>query len=124
MIRISLRNAAVTLFAAAAITSSPVMADSSAEALLAAAHESLACGSYADASPRLIAAANAGSLEAHELLGWLYYEGERIDGGLARDAARAARWLQAPAEAGRPEAQHLLTALELEGDTAARVAQR
>jgi TPR repeat protein len=97
-----------------ATASRTVAAEPTAEALLARAYETLACSAYADAMPQLLRAAEAGSAEAQEIVGWLYLAGETVDGGIARDESQALRWLRHAAEAGRPDAQQRLVALELE----------
>ena len=118
------RFLAAALSCAAAFASAGVAAQSSAEARWAVATETLACSSYADALPLLRSAAEAGSVEAQELLGWLYYEGARVEGGVQRDPAEARRWLRLAAEDGRARAQALYTALEMEGESGTRVAGR
>jgi TPR repeat protein len=108
----------------AALGSANAVSESAAEARLAVANEMLACSAYSDALPQLKSAAEAGSIDAQELLGWLYYAGESVDGGVSRDLAEARRWLRPAAESGRARAQDLYTALEIEGESATRVATR
>ena len=112
------------LCAGAAFGSANAVADSAADARVAAANETLACRAYSDALPQLKAAAEAGSIDVQELLGWLYYAGESVDGGVSRDLAQARRWLRLAAESGRARAQELYTALEIEDESATRVATR
>jgi TPR repeat protein len=121
------RNAtlfATAVFCAAAVASAGAAAQAAADARWAVATETLACSSYSDALPQLRSAAEAGSVEAQELLGWLYYEGARVEGGVQRDLAEARRWLRLAAEEGRARAQALYTALEMEGESATRFAVR
>lgn len=108
-------KAASTLVVAAgfACVAGSASAESEAERRLAIAYETLACGSYADAMPQLVRAADAGSVEAQELVGSLYLAGYVIDGGAPGGEARAIGWLRQAAEAGRADAQRLVTTLEL-----------
>lgn len=99
--------------AALATASRTVAAGPTAESHLASAYEVLACSAYADALPQLLRAAEAGSADTQELVGWLYLAGDAVDGGVPRDESQALRWLRHAAEAGRAEAQQLLVALEL-----------
>ncbi|MCU0804587.1 MAG: SEL1-like repeat protein [Burkholderiales bacterium] len=115
---------AALLCAGAALASPGAVAQTAADTRLAVANETLACSAYADALPQLKAAAEAGSAEAQELLGWLYYEGTRVDGGVPRDLAEARRWLRLAAESGRARAQEVYTALELDAQPATRFATR
>jgi TPR repeat protein len=104
---------ALVIGAAFATATGIVSAEPTAESRLAIAYETLACSSYADAMPRLLHAAEAGSAEAQEMVGWLYFAGDAVDGGVPRDESQAMRWLRHAAEAGRADAQQLLIALEL-----------
>lgn len=108
-------KAASVLVIGAALTtgSRTVAAEPTAESHLAIAYEVLACSAYADAMPQLLRAAEAGSAEAQEIVGWLYLAGDAVDGGVPRDESQALRWLRHAAETGRAEAQQLLVALEL-----------
>jgi TPR repeat protein len=124
MVRIPVRISAAALGVCIALASASGVADSVADARLAVAHETLACSAYSDALPQLVAAADAGSVEAQEVLGWLYYAGETVDGGVAGNPAEARRWLRLAAESGRARSQELYTALEAEEEPGTRVANR
>jgi TPR repeat protein len=121
MTRVRMLRTVSTALSAAALTILPASAGASPEAArqLQVAYETLACSSYADALPQMVRAADAGSAEAQALIGWLYLAGGSIDGGVPRDEARGIRWMRQAAEAGQPDAQRYVTALELRADQGA-----
>jgi TPR repeat protein len=115
MNRIRILRAVPAALASAAliILATPAGASPDAAQRLETAHAFLACSSYADALPQLLRAAEAGSAEAQALVGQLYLAGHSVDGGVPGDEARGIGWMRQAAEAGHPDAQRYVTALEL-----------
>jgi TPR repeat protein len=101
---LSLTYAVIALLALA-LCSAPAEAD------LAAGNAAYQAGDYTTALTELVPVAERGNVEAQAIVGRIFLDGK----GVAKDRARAAKYLTAAARAGNPQAQSDLGEMYREG---------